>query len=445
MATKLSSQEQDCVFELHAMHSHGVRNELHDVTELMEILKIPSERDCELIIEKLESVFGVVEIADDMRGLDEPMQFRITSKILALTSELRSEIRDAAGVEKKEIRPLDLHEIPTEIRDSLRNFQSVYPNADKQGFVMMKFGESPAHTEILKGIRQALSDCGMTALRADDRQFHDDLYYNIMTYIYGCSFGIAVFERILNEDFNPNVSLEVGIMLGLRKPVCLLKDSTLKLLHTDMVGKLYRPFDPQRAAETIPGSLLGWIKDKGIPLQVEPLAQSGSMPSSAVAQQTEVSSGAAKYLMAAARPRSKAGIPLSVFDAFASRESEEMREYADELFQNGFLRIAEAAYLVTGRGYRFADQLWQVHILRVIKTAQSDPVAYVETDEIARLAVLNDGHDEAQELQRHLKELAKNKLIEPVRSEGSIVGARLTTEGQTHLLHHAEWDFGTIF
>ena len=64
--------------------------------------------------------------------------------------------------------------------------------------------------------------------------------------------------------FNPNVSLEVGILLGLRKPVCLLKDKTLSVLHTDLIGKLYRTFDPHNPAHSIPDALRAWLKDREI-------------------------------------------------------------------------------------------------------------------------------------------------------------------------------------
>lgn len=71
-------------------------------------------------------------------------------------------------------------------------------------------------------------------------------------------------ERIEADDFNPNVSLEVGYMFALKKPVCLLKDKTLKTLHTALVGKLYRVFDPQDPASSVPPVLTQWLEDKGI-------------------------------------------------------------------------------------------------------------------------------------------------------------------------------------
>ena len=150
---------------------------------------------------------------------------------------------------------------PPSISNSLRRFHARYPNPAKLGFIMMRFGRTPAHQRIVDGIRSALQPIGCTALRADDQQYSDDLLSNILTYIYGCGFGIAVFERIEQEDFNPNVSFEVGWMLGLQKQVCLLKDRTLKTLHTDLVGKLYRTFDPQDPVATIKVELERWVAD----------------------------------------------------------------------------------------------------------------------------------------------------------------------------------------
>jgi hypothetical protein len=156
----------------------------------------------------------------------------------------------------------DMSAIPPAITDSLRKFRKDYDEHSKTAFVMMQFGATPAHSKIFDSIHSALAKRQITALRADAKQYHDDLFPNVLTYIYGCNFGIAVFERIEQEAFNPNVALEVGYMFGLHKPVCILKDQTLKTLQTDLVGKLYRQFHPQDPAETIPNALEGWLKDK---------------------------------------------------------------------------------------------------------------------------------------------------------------------------------------
>jgi hypothetical protein len=158
---------------------------------------------------------------------------------------------------------LAVHRPPIEITESLARFRGDFPDHSRLAFIMMQFGTSSAHRKILAGIRSALDPHGLVGLRADDKQYHDDLYFNILTYIYGVRFGIAVFERIEADAFNPNVSLEVGYMLALGKSVCFLKDRTLRTLHTDLVGKLYRSFDPQNPEETIPPELFAWMDQKG--------------------------------------------------------------------------------------------------------------------------------------------------------------------------------------
>lgn len=155
-------------------------------------------------------------------------------------------------------------EVPDEIQSSLRRFKEDHPNPNKTAFIMMQFSSTSMHGEILTIIRKVLEEYGITALRADDKEYHEDMYSNIVTYMYGCAFGIAVFEQFETVEFNPNVSLEIGYMQGLRKPVCLLKDSTLKSLHSDLVSKLYKEFDSKRLNKSVPSVLSKWLEDWGL-------------------------------------------------------------------------------------------------------------------------------------------------------------------------------------
>lgn len=155
-------------------------------------------------------------------------------------------------------------QIPAEIKESLERFRVDHPDPLKVAFLMMRFGKTKAHENIVSGIRRALDPLGIAVVRADDKQYHDDLFPNVLTYVYGSGIGIAVFERIETEEFNPNVALEVGYMFALRKPVCLLKERTLKTLHADLVGKLYRVFDSLDPINTIPLELSQWLRDKGL-------------------------------------------------------------------------------------------------------------------------------------------------------------------------------------
>jgi len=158
---------------------------------------------------------------------------------------------------------IKLH-IPVEITDSFNRFRKDHPDPSKIAFIIMQFGETRAHEEIMEGVKLELKKYGIRGLRADDCPYHDDLFYNVLTYVYGCSFGVAIFERIEKEEFNSNVAFEVGYLMALSKPVCLLKDKTLKVLQTDLIGKLYEPFDPQDAIKSISIGLGKWLQTKGI-------------------------------------------------------------------------------------------------------------------------------------------------------------------------------------
>ena len=153
---------------------------------------------------------------------------------------------------------------PSSIIESLDRFYSDHPDPARAAFLMMRFGQTTAHSSLVNAIRDTLAKHGIAGLRADDKDYHDDLFPNVQTYLHGCGFGIAVFERIETQEFNPNVGLEVGYMMAVGKPVCLLKDRTLAALHTDLIGKLYKQFDVLNPAETIPVQLESWLTDRGL-------------------------------------------------------------------------------------------------------------------------------------------------------------------------------------
>lgn len=154
--------------------------------------------------------------------------------------------------------------IPIEIGNSLERFKEDYPDSSKVGFIMMRFGKTSAHDRIKETIRGALTLRGLKGVRSDDKQYHDDLFSNVLTYAHGCGFGIAVFEGIEANEFNPNVTLEVGYMLALHKSVCLLKDKRLRKLPADLLGKLYKEFDEKDFERTISSELSKWLIDKNL-------------------------------------------------------------------------------------------------------------------------------------------------------------------------------------
>jgi hypothetical protein len=151
-----------------------------------------------------------------------------------------------------------------ELSKYIEAFRADYPTSQKTAFIIMQFGSTKVHNALVEVIKATLLKHNIIGLRADDKEYSDELFANIRTYMHCTDFGISIFERITEDNFNPNVSLEVGYMMGLGKQVCLLKDQTLKSLHSDLIGKLYKPFDPLEVENTLPLQLEKWLKDKGM-------------------------------------------------------------------------------------------------------------------------------------------------------------------------------------
>ncbi|WP_292347977.1 DUF2321 domain-containing protein [Methanoregula sp. PtaB.Bin085] len=149
------------------------------------------------------------------------------------------------------------------IQDSLKRYKQLYPPPEKTAFIMMRFGATAQHREILDVITTALKNNKISGLRADSLIFHEDLYYNILTYLHGCDFGVAVFEVIEDPEYNPNVAFEVGFLKALGKPVCLLKEKSLEKLPTDLIGKNYNEFDINDCEKSIQDELNYWIISNG--------------------------------------------------------------------------------------------------------------------------------------------------------------------------------------
>tara|TARA_B110000090_G_scaffold203743_1_gene248815 strand:- start:575 stop:1453 length:879 start_codon:yes stop_codon:yes gene_type:complete len=212
--------------------------------------------------------FDCLKDVDYLKGAItiEPECIRKTPNIDSHDENLSKETIIKFSVYEQDLKLLKENHvtIPAESTLSLKRFIEEFQEPEKCGFLMMKFEDSKMQLKIIEVLKNHLKEKGITLLRADDKWYADDLFENIKTYMQGCSFGIALFDRINTEEFNPNVSLEIGYMMALNKPVLLLKDKNLKSLQTDLVGKLYHQFDSQNPEKTIPIVIDKWLNDKEI-------------------------------------------------------------------------------------------------------------------------------------------------------------------------------------
>ena len=147
---------------------------------------------------------------------------------------------------------------------ALEKFFQDNPHYETNVLVIMRFNESQQFEDIARSIEVGLKKYGLNALRADQKAYHDNLAENVYTYLIGCKYSVVVFEEIEERSFNPNVALETGYCLALNKRLLLLKDSRMPRLPTDIIGKIFKPFDVYNIKQSILKQVDQWIVDLGI-------------------------------------------------------------------------------------------------------------------------------------------------------------------------------------
>ncbi|MBC8448067.1 MAG: hypothetical protein H8D78_09970 [Chloroflexi bacterium] len=205
-----------------------------------------------------------IEVGDVVWAFSYPVGLPPEQLEAQLDVIVQEYVNSVLQVERKSVKKISPEAIAhPEIASGIEKFHLDYPDG-RVAFIIMQFTNTKAHEEIVRVLKKTLNAHDIVALRADDKQYMDDLFPNVKVYMHACQFGIAVFERITADDFNPNVSLEVGYMLCMGKDVLLLKDRTLKTLPTDLIGRLYREFDTFEVEATVPKAVGKWLTDKGI-------------------------------------------------------------------------------------------------------------------------------------------------------------------------------------
>lgn len=144
------------------------------------------------------------------------------------------------------------------LRGYLEKFAKAYPHLDRNVFIMMPFaGEIAA--SIHGHVAEGLEALGLIPLRADDRSFAPSLWWNVVTYMLGSSYGIAVYEPQGDVPFNPNVSIEAGFMTALDRPILFLLNEYHRRLPVDWSGHLFKVYRPGNLESSIRACVSDWI------------------------------------------------------------------------------------------------------------------------------------------------------------------------------------------
>lgn len=174
-------------------------------------------------------------------------------------------VGSGAAFGKLTVAALDPTSAPAELVGPLSEFLGEFP-FDTNVFGMTRFpsskeGEPPDVLDsCLAALRSTCKAHGLTFHLASDRSIVDDLWGNVLAHMWGCRYGIAIFEDHVERGINYNLTIEVGSMLLAGRRTALLKDHTVPAMPTDLVGKIYRSVDLAEPA-SVSASIHAWIRD----------------------------------------------------------------------------------------------------------------------------------------------------------------------------------------
>ena len=146
------------------------------------------------------------------------------------------------------------------LRPFVEKFIGQYPHVDRNVLVMMS-ASTPRSNAIFEAVAGELQDHGLVALRADRKAMSPVLWWNVVTYMLGSSYGVVVYEPHDGIPFNPNVSIEAGFMLALDRPVLFLLSNALQGLPVDFSGHIYRTYNAGAGESELLGSARAVVKD----------------------------------------------------------------------------------------------------------------------------------------------------------------------------------------
>lgn len=130
-------------------------------------------------------------------------------------------------------------------------------------FIIMRYAHRTVLDQIESTIKETLLRYGLKAILAKDVVFDPELWNNIKFCMEHSRYGIVVFDRVKQPDFSPNVTLELGYMLALRRPSLILKEHSIATLNTDIIGHLYTAFDPYDVRDSVSVAIENWLTKLG--------------------------------------------------------------------------------------------------------------------------------------------------------------------------------------
>ncbi len=148
---------------------------------------------------------------------------------------------------------------PDDLDASLAEFTRVHQVPTLCAFVMMRIAARAEDDAVFQEIKKACATRGVTAIRADEKPFHRELWGTIRTCLHGSGFGVVVLGKDDQKNTWFNLGIEMGHMVSQGKKICILKPADVAV-PADIAGMIYTEFGKPGPTEMLGAALLDWLR-----------------------------------------------------------------------------------------------------------------------------------------------------------------------------------------
>ena len=214
--------------------------------------------------------------------------FRSAEEVIEKLEELSAKLRDDSRELDRAARTFrpggpDINDVLARIQSTKRAMRSVvetygrYPtwheghftklqefDYDNSVFIMTKFPDdsSPVASDlqtVIDLVRTGIEARDFLPRVASDNTFHNLLWANVELYMLACRRGVVIVEDKSKDEFNPNVTMEWGWMLGMGREILFLKERKFGRMRADQLGMNYEEFDWKDPKPGIEAALDKWL------------------------------------------------------------------------------------------------------------------------------------------------------------------------------------------
>ncbi len=135
------------------------------------------------------------------------------------------------------------------------------------GFLIRKFEVRSDRSALIEIVRNSFKSEGFKIVDASEKNLNNETWRNIKEFMDYCSFGVVIIDDFSpndNNEFNPNIFLEIGYLLALGKNIFILIQNCLeRKLPTDVKPFLYDTFDSQDVLDSdiLRNKIKKWINN----------------------------------------------------------------------------------------------------------------------------------------------------------------------------------------